>query len=93
MATMHTSLFYKLSLKNDKNQKDDKGYFLNYEDRYKKCYKTLQILVGIDIAFSVILTLSYILLNIYFIIIILIISIPFKFYPMKYFMGIAYGTF
>ena len=93
MATMHTSLFYKLSVKNYKNKKNDNGYLLNYELRYNKCYTTLQILVGIDIAFSIILTLSYVLLNLYFIVIILIISIPFKFYPMKYYMGIAYGTF
>ena len=93
MATMHISLFYKLSVKNDKNKKNDNGYLLNYELRYNKCYTTLQILVGIDIAFSIILTLPYVLLNLYFIVIILIISIPFKFYPMKYYMGIAYGTF
>ena len=59
MATIHISLFYKLSLKNDKNKKDDKGYLLNYEDRYNKCYTTLKILFGIDIAFSVILTFIY----------------------------------
>ena len=89
MATMHTELFYKLSLSNDLGHN---GYLRNYEDRYKNNYTTLQILVGIDIAFSLVLTFCYLLLNIYFIIILLIISIPFKFYPMKYYMGIAYGT-
>ena len=90
MATMHIQLFYKLSLKNDENYE---GYLRNYEDRYNKNYTTLQILVGIDIAFSVVLAFSYVLLNIYFIIIMLIISIPFKLFPMKYYIGIAYGSY
>ena len=89
MATMHTQLFYKMSLS---NREDHDGYVENYEDHYNRNYTTLQILVGIDIAFSIVLTFSYVLLNIFFIIIMLIISILFKFYPMKYYIGIAYGS-
>ena len=89
IAEMHVSLFYKLGLKNYKPKKYNK-YIKDYELRYKKNYKTLQILVGIDIAFSIALTFSYILLNLYFIIILTIISLPFKLYPMKYYISIAY---
>ena len=91
MAEMHIALFYKLSLKNY-HPKKSTIYLPNYEDRYNKIYLTLQILVVIDIAFSIILTVSYILLNLYFIITLTIISLPFKLYPMKYYMGIAYGA-
>ena len=67
-------------------------YLLNYEDRYHKNYLTLQIFVVIDAAFSLILTISYLILNLLFILLLTIISLPFKLYPMKYYMGIAYGT-
>ena len=89
IAEIHVSLFYKLGLKNYKPKKYNK-YIRNYELRYNKNYKTLQILVGIDIAFSIAITFSYILLNLYFIIILTIISLPFKLYPMKYYISIAY---
>ena len=88
MAEMHIALFYKLAVKNNEGSE----YLSNYEDHIKRNYIILQITVGIDIAFSVVLTFSYILLNIYFIIFLTIISLPFKLYPMKYYMGIAYGT-
>ena len=90
MAEIHVALFYKLSLKNDEDS--GSGYLSNYEEHFKRNYIILQIIVGIDIAFSVVLTFSFILLNIYFIIFLTIISLPFKLYPMKYYMGIAYGT-
>ena len=87
MASMHALLFYKLSLS---NKEGNNRYFISYESRLKRKKMIFKILVGIDIAFSVVLTFSYVLLNIYFIIIMLIISVPFKLYPMKYYMGIAY---
>ena len=91
MAQMHIQLFYKLALKNDM-PKTKGDYLLNYEDRYHKNYLTLQIFVVIDAAFSLILTISYLILNLLFILLLTIISLPFKLYPMKYYMGIAYGT-
>ena len=88
IGTMHIQLFYAISLS---NEEDHNGYIKNYEFRCKDNNEMIfQILVGIDFAFSIVLTLPYVLLNIYFIIIMLIISIPFKLYPMKYYMGIAY---
>ena len=90
MATMHTHLFYKLSLS---NKKVNNRFLITYYNHLKRNKMIFQILVGIDIAFSVVLTFSYVLLNIYFIIIMLIISIPFKFYPMKYLFGIGYSCY
>ena len=86
------SFFYKLTLKN--TLRSDSYYELNYEDNVQKNYYfVLQLLVVINIAFAVMLSIPYILLSIYFIIFLLVISIPFKNYPVKYFIGIAYGRY
>ena len=82
--TIHMQFLYGLNLKNNVN------HCRYYEERYTDNGFTFEILIGIDIAFSIILTFSYFLLNLYFIIILLVISIPFKFYPMVYYMGMAF---
>ena len=94
IATIHIQFLYKLSIKNFDLTKNN-GYIQNYEDRFKKkknC-KILKIVIVFDIGLSVLLTFSFLIINIYFIIFMIIISLPFKLIPMKYYMGIAYGTY
>ena len=91
IETIHIAFFYKLGIKNYELKKNN-GYITDYENRINNNYTILQIVVVFDVGLSILLTFSFILLNIYFIIFMLIISLPFKLIPMKYYMGIAYGT-
>ena len=50
------------------------------------------IFMAINIAIVFLLIVPFIILNIYFIVVLLVISLPFKNYPLKYFIGIAYGS-
>ena len=92
IATIHIQFFYKLSIKNY-DLTENNGYIENYENRFKDNYTILQTLVVFDIGLSALLTFPFLIINIYFIIFMIIISLPFKLIPMKYYMGIAYGTF
>ena len=87
IARIHISFFYKLTMKN--SQLDDNGYLAIYKNNllYKNFFITL------DIISSAFLTIPFIIINIYIIIIVLLISFPFKLIPLKYFLGIIYGTF
>ena len=80
IRTIHFAFLYDLALSNEPSTN---GFIREYDDRYNDNHNI--------IAFSFILTLPFIILNMQFIIILLIISIPFKFYPMKYYIGLAYG--
>ena len=93
IATIHIAFFYKLGIKNYELKKNN-GYIIDYETKIKKNKNKilLKIIVAFDIGLSFLLTFSLILLNLYFIIFMLIISLPFNLIPMKYYMGIAYGT-
>ena len=89
MKEMHGSFFYKLTIK--KAKPEQSGYLENYEDYIQRnSYFILQLVAGINIAFAIILSIPLTLVNIYFNIFILIISIPFKLYPLKYILGIGY---
>ena len=88
-AEIQTAFFYKLSTNSAKIREN--GYLENYEVHIQRNhYFILELVVGINIAFAIILSLSYILFNIYFIIFMIIISLPFKFYPLKYVIGIGF---
>ena len=88
ISTIHYAFYYDLALSNEPSTN---GFIRKYYDRYYDNHNIIYILFRIDDAFSFILTLPFIILNMQFIIILLIISIPFKFYPMKYYIGLAYG--
>ena len=84
------SFFLKLATKNAKT--DNRGFLENYLQHLKKNNNFFAYLIAIIIGlFCFILNISFYIHNFYLIILIILISIPFKFYPMKYYMGIAYG--
>ena len=88
-SEIQCAFFYKLTTNNAEIR--ESGYLENYEGYIQRNYYfILQLVVGINAAFAIILSLSYILFNIYFIIFMLVISLPFKFYPLKYIIGIGY---
>ena len=89
IATIHISFLYKLSLKDDMSGKD---IMINYEKRFEDNYECLIFIILFDVISSIALSLAFIVLNTYFIVLLFLISIPFKLYPMKYYMGIAYGN-
>ena len=77
--------FYKLAMKNGeiKNGKVERYYL------HLKIYDYV-VFINIGIAFSLVIPLFIIYL--YFVIFILLISIPFKFIPLKYILGTHYST-
>ena len=90
MKEMHCAFFYKLGIKNDITGYN--GDIHNYEYHIQRnSFNILALFVVINILFALVLSISYIILNTYFIIFILIISLPFKFYPLKYILGIGYA--
>lgn len=82
------AIFYKLKTK----RKYPNNEFLTYQQLIGKRHLTLMKIVGYsDIISSIILSLCFIFINAYFIIFMLIISFPFKFYPIKFLFGIPYS--
>ena len=82
IACISTLLFYKLNLK----YKDDNH---EYEYRLKdKCFFTFEIFFVLNCLFAIVLSISYILINIYFLLFLWLISFPFKLIPIKYVAGI-----
>ena len=76
--------FYKLKLANDKS---NNGYLLNYEDHLENNMFIFKVVVAINVAFAIMLSIPLFLLDIYFKIFLIIISIFSKNYPMKYYFG------
>ena len=67
------------------------GYLKSEFDRdYVNHCDIFKFFVALDVGSTIILIIPYAILNIIFTIILIIISIPFKFYPIKYLAGIAY---
>lgn len=92
IAEIDTSFFYKLSMANEESS--ERGYITNYEDFMKRRkYERITILVVINIAMSVVLSIPFILLFFSFHIFIIIISLPFKLLPLKHYVGMIYGNF
>ena len=74
------------------SKKSYKYYKITYYDLISGRHPILmKIIIFLDIISSIILSLCYIIINVYFIIFILIISFPFKFIPMKYFLGVPFS--
>ena len=76
--------YYKLKYKKGNSNKKFEEYF-----KHSKFYDYI-FLINIGIAFSLVIPLF--LIHIYFILFLLLISIPFKFIPLKYFLGMHYAT-
>ena len=89
IKTIHVAFFYKLTI--NKAELKENGYLQNYELYIQRnSYFILQLFVGINMAFAIVLCIPFLLLNIYFIFFIIIISVPFKFYPLKYVLALGY---
>ena len=90
MKEMHCAFFYKLALK--KALMNENGYLETYEAHIRRNgFFILQLFVGINMAFAIVLSFSFLLLNFYFVIFILLISLPFKLYPLKFILGIGFS--
>ena len=76
--------YYKLKYKKGNTDWKFEEYF-----QHSKFYGYI-VLINVGIAFSLVVPLF--LIHIYFIIFLLLISIPFKFIPLKYFLGMHYAT-
>ena len=79
VAYFITTYFYKLSMKN--------GY--PYESIFNDS-KLFFTEIYINVGFAFTLSIPYLIIDIYFKILLLIISLPFKNYPLKYYFGILY---
>ena len=86
IARIETSFFYKLAMKNDLNVNGNLCVYKNHLDQKNK-------VITINIIFSFILIIPFFLINIYSILFFSLISAPFKFKPLKYIIGIIFGTF
>ena len=91
MGGIHTAI-YKLDTK--MVFEDNKDDYLNFEQYIKGCGNRRDffiLIVALDIGATIILaTIPFLILDIISTILIVIISIPFKFYPLKYLFGIGF---
>ena len=77
---------------------DEEEVYLYDLENYTKgnkdghCY-TFHFIVAMNIGVVIFLTIPFFIYNIIFTILIILISIPFKFYPMKYLFGIGYSCY
>jgi len=72
--------------KNNDNNNEELMQYVNF-DIYKKHIINITIIILMDILLSIPLTIIYT----YFIILLIIISIPFKFAPLKYYSGVVFS--
>ena len=83
------AFYYDMSMKNtelkENGDLDLYGRYLNRKDNFYSI--TFSIM---DILYSLLLIIPFFILNIYFILLIILISIPFKFSPLKVILGIFY---
>lgn len=76
-------LCYKLIIKNRNNGKIERYY------QHLKYYSFIEF---INISFALLLIIPLFIIHTYFILFMLLISIPFKYIPLKYLLGIHYAT-
>ena len=86
IARIETSFFYKLAMK---KEIDKNGNLCVYIDHLEQKNKVITI----NIIFSIILVIPFFLINIYFILLSLLISAPFRLKPLKFIIGLIFGTF
>ena len=84
VAYFSATYFYKLYRKNKNSTYE--GMF--YQDDNNGRFFMTEIVVNVGIAFA--LSIPFLIIDIYFKILLLIISLPFKNYPLKYYFGILY---
>ena len=84
---IQNSLFYKLAMKDAKL--DEKGYL----PLYKYNTENADFIFNMNFFLCILLTIPLFIINIYIILFTFIISVPFKYIPLKYIVGIAYGSF
>ena len=60
---------------------------------YKNHLNKKDLVITINIIFSCILAIHFLIINIYTILLVLLISVPFKLIPLKIILGIAFGRF
>ena len=84
ILSIHSSLFYHLCNKRTMLKTD---YQTNFQNNSEILFA---IIFTINQLFSFLLIVPYAILNIFFTIFLLLISIPFKYYPIKYFAGLTY---
>lgn len=87
IARIQTSFFYKLLMKNTILRDD--GILPSYKNHLNK----KDLVITINIIFSCILAIPFLIINIYTILLVLLISVPFKLIPLKIILGIAFGRF
>ena len=71
--------------KNNSNDNEELKQYINF-DKNRKHVINITIIISMDIFLSIPFTIIYI----YFIILLIIISIPFKFAPLKYYSGVVF---
>ena len=84
---IQNSFFYKLAMKNAKS--DENGYLPIYMYNTEKT----DFIFNINFLSCILFIIPFFIINIYIILFTFIISIPFKYIPLKYIIGIAYGSF
>ena len=84
IAQIQGIFYYKLIVRDVEKAKGGKRYY-----EYSKVYDCVVI---INMGIAIILVIPLFLINIYFIIFMLVISLPFKFIPLKYLLGIHFAT-
>ena len=84
IAYFSATYFYKLYMKN-KGGTYESIFYIN--DNNGRLFMT-EIVINVGIAFT--LSIPFLIIDIYFKILLLIISLPFKIYPLKYYLGILY---
>lgn len=86
---LYFSIVFYYTLYKTNVEKNDGRYEI-YEVEIKKNYTLLSYIIGFNVAFALVLAIPFIILDTYFKIFILVISFPFKMYPIKYYFGIMY---
>ena len=89
IARIQYAFFLELNMKNKINQE---GESYSYEKNYEKKNKLSTILI-LMFALYIVLLIPFFILYTDIIIFVLLISLPFKFIPIKLLLGIAFGTF
>ena len=85
VAYFSATYFYKLDMKSEDGGTCESIFYK--DDNHGRLFMT-EIVVNVGIAFA--LSIPFLIIDIYFKILLLIISLPFKNYPLKYYFGILY---
>lgn len=85
VALFSVAFFYKLSVK---NSKEDDGYLGIYENAIKGSHRKFFTIIGFNVAFAFFLSIPFFISETLIKILFLLISLPFKNYPLKLYFGI-----